>query len=599
MNIVQEFQQAQNAFQSGDLWTASRVCDDMIKQVPGHPDVLHLMALVSKRQGKIRDAEKNFRASLRSKPKQPAVLSNLGNLLKQNRRFTEADKAYARALKWMPNLTDAWYNRGLMAIDQGRWDKAIEYLEKAKAQGVSMNTELALIKAHREAGNLDTAKSLADDLLARFPSDVRAVAAVASTRRKNDPDSALRLLETELGRTTDPAAIHYEIGLVHSSQKNLEKAVEHFEAALEANPEMIEAHRSLNEVYWQQEDERFLQSYRKAIENNPVSAPLYHNLAAGLISSGDDRSASDVLLEALSRAGRDPYLVHALAVQKMKLGDHELAERLYFEALQAEPDNRRFLVDCANIDIVNERYDRAEENLDHALEIYPYNQELWAYKGIVWRLTGDERHEWLNNYDQLLKVYELPHPQEFEDTGAFMSALAELMPGLHTATRQPLDQSVRGGTQTFEFLFDNPHPLIRSLKRAVEAMLADYLGSMPRDPKHPFYSRMTGGTRFTGNWSIILRSGGYHTNHIHPFGWLSCCNYVAMPQLKGKEKRARAGWIKFGETSLDLGKRQEVARAIEPKPGYCVFFPSYFWHGTYPFESEEPRMTVPCDIDPA
>ena len=40
-------------------------------------------------------------------------------------------------------------------------------------------------------------------------------------------------------------------------------------------------------------------------------------------------------------------------------------------------------------------------------------------------------------------------------------------------------------------------------------------------------------------------------------------------------------------------------RAIEPKPGHLVFFPSYFWHGTYPFESEEPRMTVPCDIDPA
>lgn len=599
MNLAQDFQQAQQAFQSGDLWTASRVCDDMIRHAPGHPDVLHLMALVSKRQGKIRDAENNFRASLKSKPKQPAVLSNLGNLLKQNRRFTEADQAYARALKWMPNLTDAWYNRGLMAIDQGRWDKAIEYLEKAKAQGVSMNTELALIRAHTEAGNLEQAKALADDLLARFPADVRAVAAAASTRRKNDPDAALSLLNNELSRTIDPAAIHYEIGLVYSARKDLDKATEHFEAALREQPGLIEAHRSLNEIYWQQEDDRFLQSYRDAIEANPSSPPLYHNLAAGLISSGDDRSATDVLLEALSRAGRDPYLVHALAVQKMKQGDHDLADQLYYEALQADPDNRRFLVDCANNDIVNERYDRAEEHLDHALGIYPYNQELWAYKGLVWRLTGDERHDWLNDYDRLLKVYELPHPREFENTQAFMAALEELLPTLHTAHRQPLDQSVRGGTQTFEYLFDNPHPLIRSLRRAVEMMLADYLGSMPRDRKHPFYSRISQATRFTGNWSIILHSGGYHTNHIHPFGWLSCCNYIAMPQLNGKAKRARAGWIKFGETSLELGKREKVARAIEPKPGNLVFFPSYFWHGTYPFESEEPRMTVPCDIDPA
>ncbi|HKJ16539.1 MAG TPA: tetratricopeptide repeat protein [Xanthomonadales bacterium] len=599
MNLAQNFEQAQNAFQTGDLWTASRVCDDMIKHSPGHPDVLHLMALVSKRQGKIHDAEKNFRASLKSKPKQPAVLSNLGNLLKQNKRFTEADKAYERALRWMPGLTDAWYNRGLMAIDQGRWEKAIEYLEKAKSQGVSMNTELALISAHREAGHLEEAQTLADNLLQRFPSDVRAVAAVASTRRKSDPDAALDLLKNELDRTADPAAIHYELGLVHSNQKNLDEAINHFEAAVRERPEMIEAHRSLNEIYWQQEDDRFLKSYRDAIETNPTSPPLYHNLAAALISSEDNKGAEDVLIEALSRAGRQQHLVHGLAVQKLKKGELDTAEQLLFEALQADPDNRTFLIDCANIDIINERYERAEKHLDHALRIYPYNQELWAYKGIVWRLTGDERHEWLNDYDRLLKVYELPHPQEFENTQAFMAALEELLPTLHTATRQPLDQSVRNGTQTFEFLFDNPHPLIRSLKRAVEAMLADYLGSMPRDSKHPFYSRIRPATRFTGNWSIILRSGGYHTNHIHPFGWLSCCNYIATPKLKGKARRDRAGWIKFGETSLQLGKRENVAAAIEPKPGNLVFFPSYFWHGTYPFESEEPRMTVPCDIDPA
>ena len=251
-------------------------------------------------------AEKNFRASLQSKPKQPAVLSNLGNLLKQNRRFTEADKAYARALKWMPNLTDAWYNRGLMAIDQGRWAQAIEYLEQAKAQGLSMNTELALIRAYTEDGQIETAQSLANDLLTRFPGDVRAVAAVASTRRRNDPEGALSFLQAELEQSPQPAVLHYEMGLVHSDQKNLEEATRHFEEALKLQPRMIEVHRSLNEIYYQQEDDRFLQSYRDAIETDSTSPPLYHNLAAGLISSGDDRSATDVLLEALSRAGSRP-----------------------------------------------------------------------------------------------------------------------------------------------------------------------------------------------------------------------------------------------------------------------------------------------------
>jgi uncharacterized protein (TIGR02466 family) len=130
-------------------------------------------------------------------------------------------------------------------------------------------------------------------------------------------------------------------------------------------------------------------------------------------------------------------------------------------------------------------------------------------------------------------------------------------------------------------------------------VLADYLAAMRRDEKHPFYSRLRKSTRFTGSWSIILQAGGHHTNHIHPYGWLSCCNYISLPPLSEESSGDRSGWIRFGETSMNLGKRENVARAIRPEPGKCVLFPSYFWHGTYPFESEQTRMTVPCDIDPA
>lgn len=599
MNLANQFQQAQSAFNGGDLWTASRVCDDMIKHAPGHPDVLHLMALVCKRQGQLLQAEKYFNASLRSRPKQPAVLSNLGNLLKGSRRYPEADQAYARALKYKPDLADAWYNRGLMALDQGRSRKALEHLEQARRHGTSINIELALIRAYREADEHEKAVELADDLRARNPGDVRAVAAAASVRRKRDPDGALELLNAELGRTANPAAIHYEIGLVYANRKDFERAIEHYQAALQAQPTMIPAHQSLNEIFWQQEDDRFLDSYRAAIEQAPNIAPLYHNLAAAYISSGDDEVAADVLLEALSRAGRDPQLVHGLAVQKLKLEQYDLAEQLLNEALQADPDNLRFLVDYANMLITTERYDRAQEHLDRALKLQPYNQEVWAYHGVVWRLTGDERHDWLNDYDTLLREYELPTPPGFDSTRAFMAELAEYLPTLHSAKRQPLDQSVRGGTQTFDTLFDDPHPLVTALKSGVESVLADYLGGMPRDPRHPFYSRISSATRFTGNWSIILRSGGHHSNHIHPHGWLSCCNYVSLPPVVREQDKERSGWIKFGETSMNLGKRQQVARAIRPEPGKCVFFPSYFWHGTYAFESEQPRMTVPCDIDPA
>ena len=60
----------------------------------------------------------------------------------------------------------------------------------------------------------------------------------------------------------------------------------------------------------------------------------------------------------------------------------------------------------------------------------------------------------------------------------------------------------------------------------------------------------------------------------------------------------KAGWVKFGETSLNLGDRESIGIELCPQPGMSVLFPSYMWHGTYPVNTNEFRMTAPCDIMP-
>lgn len=599
MNLEQGFQQALNAFNGGDLVTAANICDAILLQSPRQADTHHLMALVCKRQGQLRLAESHFRASLKISPGQPAVFSNLGNLLQQSRRFNEADAAYDHALTLMPKLADAWYNRGKMALEQGRFSKAVFYLQKARASGTNINADLTLINAFQAAGEFQQAKALSDKLYQRYPHDVRSIAAVAKIKQQDDETAAMQFLESQLPTSSNSAAIHYEMGLLNYAKDEFEQAIKHFQAAVTAQPDMIEAHRSLNNLLWQQEDERFLASYRQAIEKMPTMGALYSNLAAAHISASEEQQALAVLQESVARAGRDPFLIQGLAVQELKQGNTSIASDLMKEALRSEPDNIKFLINIANLGIKTEQYEEAAAYLAQALEIEPHNQEVWAYQGLVWRLTNDERHDWLNDYDKLLKAYELPVPQGFQNISEFMSELSAYLTTLHTSRRQPLDQSVRNGTQSLGMLFNKSNVLIAAIKKSVETVLDDYLAPMKRDAKHPFYSRLGKSTRFTGSWSVKLGEGGYHTNHMHPYGWLSCCNYVALPPLGTESGGERAGWIRFGETSLQLGEREQVAYAIQPEVGKCVFFPSYFWHGTYTFSSQLPRMTVPCDIDPA
>ncbi len=598
-NLAQRFQEAAAIFRRGEFARAVELCEGIDREAPHHPDVLHLLAMASRRMGRVLKAEEYFRASLAAKPAQAAVLSNFGNLLRHSRRHDEAEDAYSQAVRAQPGFADAWYNRGLLALDRHRPVDAIGYLERALAAGGKLNIELALVRAYREAGRQEDAQQLADALAGRHPGEPRAIGAAIQPYRKNEPGRAVARLEAAMPHTPDRAALHLEIAMVYAQGGELDQAVSHLETALAEQPLLIDAHRALNEIHWQRDDDRFGESYRDAIAKAPTFAPLYHNHAAAELSAGHAENAEAILETAIAKIGRDPFLLHGLAAQRLRRGADDGAAALLTEALDAQPDNIRFLVDLANHRIRAGHYDQAETLLEHARAIEPWHQEVWAYLGTTWRLAGDARHDWLNDYDTLLKPLTLPTPAGFADTTAFMDELAGYLPGLHSAGRQPLDQSVRGGTQTFEILFDNPHPLVQALKSAVDTVLAEYLAAMPRDDTHPFYARIAQRTHYTGSWSIVLRSGGHHTNHVHPRGWLSCCNYIALPPLGDGENGDRRGWIRFGETSMHLGEREQVARAIRPEPGQCVFFPSYFWHGTYAFESETPRMTVPCDIDPA
>jgi hypothetical protein len=120
---------------------------------------------------------------------------------------------------------------------------------------------------------------------------------------------------------------------------------------------------------------------------------------------------------------------------------------------------------------------------------------------------------------------------------------------------------------------------------------------MPDAPAHPLFGRKSGGFTYAGSWSCRLASSGYHTNHVHPQGWISSAYYAALPGSIGAGDRQ--GWISFGQSNLNLGPRDRAFGAAQPLVGRLVLFPSYMWHGTVPFTGEAPRLTVAFDVVPA
>ncbi len=78
---------------------------------------------------------------------------------------------------------------------------------------------------------------------------------------------------------------------------------------------------------------------------------------------------------------------------------------------------------------------------------------------------------------------------------------------------------------------------------------------------------------------------------------MSAVYYVATPEDGMGPAHGEDGWLEIGQPSDQLfAKAATPVRAIEPRPGTLVTFPSFTFHRTKPFTSAGQRISIAFDI---
>ena len=121
------------------------------------------------------------------------------------------------------------------------------------------------------------------------------------------------------------------------------------------------------------------------------------------------------------------------------------------------------------------------------------------------------------------------------------------------------------------------------------------------DGNDPFRPRRRLRFEVTGAWSVRLFAGGFHSDHVHPRGWLSGVFYVDLPPEVEREgnRDARAGWLRLGKPGIRTQPELAADAFVKPERGVLVLFPAYVWHGVQPFDSPAARLSVAFDALPA
>jgi tetratricopeptide (TPR) repeat protein len=367
---------------------------------------------------------------------------------------------------------------------------------------------------------------------------------------------------------------------------HIDRAMSGLEVQLRQHPGWTDGHATLARLRWMHGDrESFTASFDEALAVASGDVALWRQYIDTLMHAELYEAALAVIARARAAAGLNPAFSAAEAVVTAEKGEIEAADRMFqgIAPLQHITMVLRYIRHLLRAGRPEQAAAAAEPWIAHE-----ESHLLWPYLSAAWRLTGDPRWQWLEGDERFVGVYDIGGHMPSVD------ALAERLRALHLATHQPLEQSVRGGTQTDGPLFSRLEPEIRALRKAIVEAVERHVAQLPpRQPGHPLLSQPRSPIRFAGSWSVRLTGGGRHANHIHPAGWLSSAFYVALPDPaeRGPEP---AGWLTLGEVT-ELGLDLPPIRLVEPKPGRLVLFPSTMWHGTRSF-SEGERLTVAFDV---
>ncbi len=599
-------QQAAAHLQAGRLKETVDVCQHILAEQPEQADALHLLAMAAVAANQHQQAESLFLESLKYAPRRPDILVNFGNYLRRMGRPADAQMRLRKAVKLAPEFTVGWYNLGLLLHACYEMPETVRCANKViELEPTHVGAWELLASAEQKRGNVEAAITACREGLTNSPQAPRLLYALAQLLRQDCQFSeAAETYREALERGYRDPELFLNLGESLEETGDVQASVSCLDSGISLFPDNANLHRARVHLAHSSGTETDpLAQLREATKAYPDNPQLWYTLARLLDRLDRKEESAQVVADARAAgAPNSAELTMQEALCRGYEGKPDEATALFEELLASYPDHVGGRLAYAGHLLAHGDPRDSEQHCATVLEQQPYNQLAWCYAGTAWELLGDERGEWLMDYERMIQPVTVPAPDGYASRESFFADVQAALEELHHAQARPIEQSVRGGTQTNGFLFRLKHPLLATLEQQIRVAVKSALQSFEDQKNHPFWARKIAdprgdGFQFSGAWSVRLLGEGFHTNHIHTEGWISSALYVALPdEVQAAENTA--GHIQFGVPMSELGLDLPAKRIIRPEVGTLVLFPSYMWHGTIPFHSEQPRITVAFDLIP-
>ena len=565
-SVASELDRAIRHHQAGELDAARAIYGSILDADPNHPDALNLSGVIAHQAGNQETAIRLIEQAISVNNANASYYNNLGEAYRAFGRNRDAVEAYERALRIQPGDLAATNNLGLAFQSLHR------YQDARAAYGRALALAPEDVEVLLNLGNL-----------------------YREFRRLEESAAAFRRV---IGISPGLAAGHASLGVTLYEADDSQAAVAALLKAVELDPLYLEAHENLKKVRWfRGEHDRVDDSFRAACERRPDSARVFHNLGAALLVSNDYAGAEKAWLRAIGLQADLGEAYDGLGQAYRYLDRLEDALAAHQKAVVCAPGTALFREEFGTTLIRAGEYRRAVEELRIGHQLNPRRSSLLAFLTVAMNELSDPSVHELVDYEKFVRVARIDVPQGYGSLEAFNADLHEELQAHFHNPHPPMDQTMRGGTQTPNNLFQNPTGLVRVLTEQISKVIQKFMDDLDPDPGHPFLRFINRDFVFTGAWSTIIEESGYDRSHVHNEGWMSGTYYAKIPDFDAIQLRENDGCIQFGEpNSLYASERNAPRRIIPPQVGAVVLFPSYYWHGVQKFDRNGVRHSVSFDL---